>query len=67
MSTARIPCGCGGRSRAPASSPDALRRVGTVRLTGTSALVPLHRAGDARIELAEVADWFALARPPRPR
>lgn len=27
---------------------DALRRVGTVRLTGTHALVPLHRAGDAR-------------------
>ncbi|MFJ3530996.1 hypothetical protein [Streptomyces sp. NPDC090132] len=42
---------------------DALRRVGTVRLTGTHALVPLHRAGDARIELAEVADWFALADP----
>ncbi|MDN3260777.1 hypothetical protein QWJ26_13320 [Streptomyces sp. CSDS2] len=42
---------------------DALRRVGTVRLTGTHALVPLHRAGSARIELAEVADWFALADP----
>lgn len=42
---------------------DALRRVGTVRLTGTHALVPLHRAGDARVELAEVADWFALADP----
>lgn len=42
---------------------DALRRVGTVRLTGTHALVPLHRAGDARTELAEVADWFALADP----
>ncbi|MEW1750205.1 hypothetical protein ACIQU1_17090 [Streptomyces angustmyceticus] len=42
---------------------DALRRVGTLRLTGTHALVPLHRAGDARIELAEVADWFALADP----
>ncbi|GAA3165088.1 MULTISPECIES: hypothetical protein [Streptomyces] len=42
---------------------DALRRIGTVRLTGTHALVPLHRAGDARIELAEVADWFALADP----
>lgn len=42
---------------------DALRRVGTVRLTGAHALVPLHRAGDARIELAEVADWFALADP----
>lgn len=42
---------------------DALRRVGTLRLTGTHALVPLHRAGDARIELAEVAGWFALADP----
>lgn len=42
---------------------DALRRVGTFRLTGTHALVPLHRAGDARIELAEAADWFALADP----
>ncbi|MFG2596385.1 hypothetical protein [Streptomyces sp. NPDC048462] len=42
---------------------DALRRVGTVRLTGAHALVPLHRAGDARVELAEVADWFALADP----
>jgi hypothetical protein len=42
---------------------DALRRVGTVRLTGTHALVPLHRAGNARVELAEVADWFALADP----
>ncbi|MCX3060459.1 hypothetical protein [Streptomyces beihaiensis] len=42
---------------------DALRRVGTVRLTGTHALVPLHRAGDARVELAEAADWFALADP----
>lgn len=42
---------------------DALRRVGTVRLTGTHALVPLHRAGDARSELAEVAAWFALADP----
>ncbi|MGW1836543.1 hypothetical protein [Streptomyces sp. NPDC002067] len=42
---------------------DALRRVGTVRLTGAHALVPLHRAGSARTELAEVADWFALADP----
>jgi hypothetical protein len=42
---------------------DALRRVGTVRLTGTHALVPLHRAGNARIELAQVAGWFALADP----
>ncbi|CAL2067576.1 MULTISPECIES: hypothetical protein [Streptomyces] len=42
---------------------DALHRIGTIRLTGTHALVPLHRAGDARIELAEVADWFALADP----
>ncbi|WP_416484015.1 hypothetical protein [Streptomyces sp. CL12] len=42
---------------------DALHRIGTIRLTGTHALVPLHRAGDTRIELAEVADWFALADP----
>ncbi|MEU7020449.1 hypothetical protein ABZ990_07285 [Streptomyces sp. NPDC046203] len=42
---------------------DALHRVGTVRLTGAHALVPLHRAGDAQVELAEVADWFALADP----
>lgn len=42
---------------------DVLRRVGTIRLTGAHALVPLHRAGDARIELAEVAAWFALADP----
>ncbi|MEU3713755.1 hypothetical protein [Streptomyces catenulae] len=42
---------------------DALRRIGTVRLTGTHALVPLHRAGDARVALAETADWYALADP----
>ncbi|MEU3027630.1 hypothetical protein ACPCBC_19925 [Streptomyces incarnatus] len=42
---------------------DALHRIGTVRLTGIHALVPLHRAGDARVELAETADWFALADP----
>ncbi|MDT0407710.1 MULTISPECIES: hypothetical protein [Streptomyces] len=42
---------------------DALRRVGTVRLTGTHTLAPLHRAGDARVALAENADWYTLANP----
>lgn len=53
MGAVRLPGG-------PVSS-DALHRVDAFRLTGTHALVPLHRVASARIELAEIADWFALA------
>ncbi|MGY0062210.1 hypothetical protein ACWY4P_37695 [Streptomyces sp. LZ34] len=42
---------------------DALRRMGTFRLTGLHTLAPLHLAPDSLVHLAQAADWFALDDP----
>lgn len=42
---------------------EALRRIGTVAITGAHALVPLRIAADSGPELAASREWFAFADP----
>lgn len=58
--------GDGGEQRLPVVPgvlvlSDVVTRLGVFDFTGLHAVLPMHLAGDIGIDLADAADWFALA------